>query len=190
MKNNNNYNENIRLNAQAIRDKISGLVLNEIELSKEFEQFIKEKYSKKNINSNATNEKNEHRKSKKLLNNKNKENVYRSNNFISEKSIIEVSVDNFTDAFVQKDTKNTWSENNLDALFQEKIEFLKLKTAENENDNFADKERKYLEIIERLFTSIKEIQDDKELKESTNNNSNKVKNSLNNSQIEKNNRGQ
>lgn len=162
-------------------DKISGLVLNEIQLSKEFEEFIKEKYPIKSINAdpspkNDTNNNCFHIKKIKTNQTKeNKENFELSNNFLSIRSLNEMSVENFIDVIAPKDTKNVkLGDCNFDDVLREKIEFLK--TAKNEN--FADKERKYLEVIEKLLASIKEIQEEKGQKEFIVNNNNNNKNHL------------
>lgn len=146
-----------------MRDKISGLVLNDILLSKEFEQFIKEKYSNNNLNLLSLN----------TLKKINTHQTYNnSNNMKSVKSINENSVDNFVDVIEQKDSQNILNDENVEYIIREKIEFLK----QTKNENFADKERKYLEIIEKLFASIKEIQEEKVLNEKNNHKKNLLNN--------------
>ena len=126
-----------------MRDKISGILLNEIQLSKEFEQFIKEKYSNNIIFNNKTNEIN-------VNSNKTKDNYDNCGNFNSSKSINEFSIYNFVDVIMGRESKN---------LRNEIIEFLKI----------PEKEIKYPETIEKLFNSIKEIQSDKVVEKSNNN---------------------
>lgn len=132
-----------------MRDKISGILLNEIHYSEEFEQFLREKYSNQIISNKNTNDKN-------LISNNTKEKYEISNNYPSSKSINELSVDDFVDVIKNKKTFNL-SDENIESILHEKIEFLK----NSKNENFVEKEKKYLEIIEKLLASLKIIQEKK-----------------------------
>jgi hypothetical protein len=147
-----------------LRDKISGILLNEIQLSKEFEQFIKEKYSNNIIFNNRTNKIN-------INSNKTKDNYDNGDNFHSSKSINEFSIYNFFEVIMRRETKNLSNEN-IENIFDEKIEFLKIPKKEI----FVENEMKYPETIEKLFNFIKEIQEDKVVKSNNNNDNHQINN--------------
>jgi len=162
MNKNGNY-ENIKINSEAIKDKLSSININEIFL-KEYEQYIKEKYSSNDL--------------KKVQNSI--ENIthgqvkvpYKNCEFQSFNALNEYDLENFLELknlnrneinFINK------SEKQIDKILKEKIDKMK----NSKFDNFEDKEKNYLEIIEILYRSVKEIEEMK-----LNNSCNKVSSSI------------
>jgi len=165
-------NRYVKINDQAIRDKISGIYINELIISNEIGNPTKENNSACDLNyQQSTFIRNLTKDQISLINNNN----YRNNDFQSIKPLNDFNIDsviNFKNTDIKSDSK--FLEKKDDNNLRQKIECMQNKIF----NNFEDKEKNYLEIIQILLKTIQETKEVKASKTTNANNLNPSKGNL------------